>query len=165
MKKLVLGLLSVLLLTACGNPKSMETVTDVYYDQPQREPAAVILKLPEDAAAQVVAGEQGRIYLCEGYSISVQTLPGGDLERTLQSLTGHSREELEVIPLSQGEMKHYACAWASAGEGEDQVNRALILDDGAYHYAVTVMAPAGKAAALRMIWDQILASVTLNTDP
>ena len=50
----------------------------------------------------------------------------------------------------------------SAGEEMDQVGKAVILDDGEYHYAVTVMVPAAQAKDLTDNIHQILNSIYLE---
>ncbi len=164
MKKIWIIPALLLLLTGCGAQETMETVSDLYVSG---EAAAqqVVLTLPEEAAlATVITGEAGNLYLCDGYVLTVQTLPGGDLNATLQQVTGFSRERLQPVETVQEGIKRYDCVWTSAGEGEDQVGRATVLDDGVYHYAVTVMAGESQMRELTDIWQDILGSVSLHTD-
>ena len=75
-------------------------------------------------------------------------------------------ESIETQPVEtvQEGVKRDDCVWTSAGEGEDQVGRATVWDDGAYHYAVTVMAGESQMRELSDIWQDILGSVSLRTD-
>ena len=49
--------------------------------------------------------------------------------------------------------------WTAAGEGGDAVGRAAVLDDGVYHYCVSVMAEAGEAGALETQWSALMGSI------
>lgn len=163
MKKLWIIPALFLLLAGCGAQETFETISDVYKpEQPSAQ--QVVLTLPEEAAlATVITGETGKLYLCDGYVLTVQTFAGGDLNSTLLQLTGFPRDSLQPVETVQGSTKRYDCVWTAAGEGEDQVGRATILDDGSYHYAVTVMAGASRMRELNDIWQDILSSVSLRT--
>ena len=165
MKKLYCVLLLALLLSGCAGEKTLETVMDVYDTQVMAQMKQVLITLPPDAATETLDnGENERIYLCDGYTITVQTLPGGDMEKTFRELTGFSKEQLTVIQRQDTDWKRYDCVWSAAGEGEDLVARGTVLDDGSFHYAVTVSAPFSVAGDLAQTWQNILSSVTLRTD-
>lgn len=162
MKKWICVLSLMCLLTACGGEKPMETVQDVY--KPQEEtPMAVCLSLPADATVQTLSSDAGRLYLCDGFTVTVQTCPGGDLSRTLIDTTGYGPERLTIVETDRAGFACYRLGWATVGEGGDQVAQTLILDDGKFHYAVTAMAPAEKAGALYTVWQEIFNSVRLDT--
>ena len=102
--------------------------------------------------------------MCDDYMLSMQTLAGGDLNRTLKQITGYDKTQLTVLQTRAGDAEKYSCVWTAAGEGGDQVGRAVILDDGNYHYCVTVMADAAAAGELIPVWQELLATVSLSTD-
>lgn len=167
MKKGWIGLaLAALLLTACGAQETFETVSDVAAQSVSAAARQVLLTLPEEAAVCVFEDAQtGSLYLCDGYNISLQTLQGGDLDRTLRTVTGYGREQLTLMQTKQENAKRYECVWSAAGEGEDQVGRAVILDDGSYHYVLTAMAGETHAGDLTETWQEIFSSFGLtNTD-
>ena len=165
MKKLICILVLVLLLTGCSGQKALETVTDTMDTPAMAKMQQIELTLPKGAAVSTMENSDGgKLYLCDGYCIAVQTLPGGSLDQTLQTVTGFTREQITLMERQAQQVKRYDCVWASAGEGEDQVARGTILDDGVYHYAVTVMAPFSTAGDLSQTWQDILASVHLSTD-
>ena len=121
------------------------------------------LSLPKDATAPTLYSEEcGSLYLCDGYTISVQTLEGGDMDRTLRQLTGFGKADLTVMETDVDGLKRYSCVWSAAGEGGDHVGRALVLDDGSYHYAVSVMAEFSRAGDLSAKWQELFASVELT---
>ncbi len=165
MKKIIAVLALGLLLTGCGGQQTLETVLDTY-ETPAAQARQVELLLPEDAALATIGGaDTGRLYLCDGYSVTVQTMGAGDLDRTLRQATGFAKEQLTVMETHVGDITRYDCVWSALGEEGEQTCRGVILDDGCYHYVVTVMADAQKAGELTETWNEILRSVTLiNTD-
>ena len=159
MKKCLTVVMLALLLAGCSEPKTFETMSDVYYEPETPVAAQISLTLPEDAAVSVMKNPlTGSIYLCDGYSVTVQTVSAGDLDATLRDTTGFPRENLLVMEREDGANRRYECVWAAAGEGEDQVGRAVVLDDGNYHYVLTVMAGADRAGDLAETWQQIIDS-------
>ena len=166
MKKCWILLALTLFLTGCGTQETFETISDVQDMSVMAQMQQLELSLPEEAAAASMENpDAGKIYLCDGYTLTVQTMGSGDLDRTLRQLTGYSKEQLTVMETQQGSIKRYESVWSAAGEGGDQVGRTVILDDGSYHYAVTVMADFGAAGDLTPAWQKILRSVRLvSTD-
>ena len=165
MKKIVWVLALLLLLTGCGAANTWETVSDADNTPVMAPMGQVEVSLPKDASLETMEnGQSEKIYFCDGYTVTVQTLPGGDLDKTLRQISGFSEDQLTVMQTQAQNAKRYACVWSSAGEAEDQVARAVILDDGSYHYAVTVMAPFSTAGDLAEAWQEILSSVQLSTD-
>lgn len=163
MKKYLIGIALALLLTGCSAQQTFETLSDVY-DAPVMAPAGQLeLKLPEEAAAASMENpDAGKLYLCDGYTLTVQTLDAGDLNETLRQLTGYGKEQLTVMETKQDGFSRFETVWSAAGEGGDQIGRAVILDDGYYHYAVTVMADAQTAGDLTSVWQSVLDSATLS---
>ena len=163
-KKLAIFALLCLLLTGCGAKETFETVDDLYV-QPAAQPQFLHLDMPEEAAVPTLENEQtGSVYLCDGYTMTVQVLPGGSLDSTLAQLTGFTSDRLTLMHTKQTQTDRYECVWTSAGEGTEQVGRLVILDDGNYHYAVTVMAPADTAGELTQTWQKLLSSAAISTD-
>lgn len=164
-KKLWILLFSVCLLTGCAAKETFETVDDQLTVPVSASVSELKLSLPEDASVLTMEHEDGgKLYLCDGYTITVQTYPAGDLEQTLYQTSGYSKEKLKVIESNSAGVTRYDWVWAAAGEEGDQVCRAALLDDGNYHYVVTVMAPADTAGELTQTWNSILSSLTLSTD-
>ena len=162
MKIICCLLVMLVLLTGCAGQQVFEQLEDVYAPQAAPDPKKIGLSLPEDAASQVLAGSSGVLYFCDGYEISTETLAAGDLEQTILSLTGFQREDLTLLETKQDGAARYECVWTSvSGEGQ-QVNRAVILDDGSYHYCVCVSADARNAGALQDTWQALLGSIVLR---
>ena len=164
-------MIALLLLTGCGAQETFETISDLHIQPVSATVQQVILDVPDDASVEVLqSADAGKIYLCDGYTITVQTMSAGDLEKTLRVATGYAKEDLELVQTQQSDLKRYECVWTAAGENETQIGRACILDDGDYHYVVTVMAGESVAGALRQAWKDLFdsfrlvdAGVELNT--
>lgn len=160
MKKCWIVLLTALLLCGCGKQGALETVMDSVETPMRPEPREVYVALPKDAAKETMNGEKGgNIYFCEDYILTLQTVPGGDLQKTFLETTGYLPEQLSVMHTEQPDYKCYRCVWTAAGEQGDQVGRCTILDDGSYHYILTAMAEAEKAGDLTAgAWEDIFSS-------
>lgn len=163
MKKCCAVILLLLLLTGCGAQETFETISDEYVQSASAVQMDILLNVPQEAVMQSLKNEDGeKIYLCEGYTLTVQTMEAGDLDATIQTICGYSRDSLTVMETAPGDYKRYDFVWSCAGEGGDQVGRAAILDDGSHHYAVSCMAPEENSGALRDTWDAIFNSFWLG---
>lgn len=162
MKKLCMLLILCVLLAGCAAAPTFETVDDVYAPSAGPQPCEMQLELPENAAMLTSNGEN--LYFCSGYELMTQTLPGGDLSKTLKSITGYDRDHLTLLETNRNGLPCYTCAWTSLGESGDRVGRAVILDDGHYHYCLSVMADAEVAGQVQAQWQEVLASVQLDQD-
>lgn len=162
MKKIWIWAVLALLLTGCGARETFETLSDVYAVPASATAYQVQLSLPEEAVLQTLQASDGsQLYLCDGYTVTVQTLPAGDLDRTLHDVTGFGKEQLRYLKTRKDGFTCYSCAWSAATEEGNAVCRAVILDDGSSHHAVTVMADYTDAADLNAQWQHILDSVSL----
>ena len=161
MKKLLFLLVGCLLLVGCSAKEGFEVMGDDYTPE-ILEPKQIVCLLPENAVAQTVQSEYGEFYFCDGYEITMQTVPSGDLDRTLREVTGFGRNDLTVMQTGVTAPIRYECVWTAAGEGGDMVGRAAVLDDGNYHYCMTVMASQSDAAKLRDTWKVLFDSFTLG---
>ena len=150
-KKFVLLLWVASLLCGCTPTENFEIMGDVYAPQ-SVEARQVSLVLPEDAAQEVMEGSGGTIYFCNGYEIMVNTCAAGDLSMTLSETTGYEKDALTVVQTENNGLKRYDCVWASAGEGGDLVSRIMILDDGNYHYCLSMSCAAEDAGSLQAVW-------------
>lgn len=154
-----------LLLCGCANT-DYETVWDEYTQMPAPSQAQVMLQLPQEAAQEAMSGgESDRLYFCDDYTLVYQTMTAGDLDKTLRTVTGFEREKLSVLTRSQQDCWRYDFVWSCAGEGGTQLCRGSILDDGNYHYVISVMAKEEQAGQLAESWDSIFSSFTLRIEP
>ena len=158
MKKYVWVLLLVLLLQGCGTGEAMETVSDEMLLPVMADPVEVTVSLPGEAALPVSESENGRLYLSEDYEILVQTLDRGDLNATLEELTGCSADQLTVLETCLDGISRYEFVWASAGEKGARVGRGVILDDGNYHYCLSALWDADSTEKSQINWNQVFSS-------
>ena len=158
MKKWMCAILTGLLLSGCGAQPTMETVADVMLEPEPPTPRAISVSLPGETAMPAMESEAGRFYLASDYEIWVQTLPGGDLGATMETLSGFAPEDLTVITTASGDCDRHEFVWATAGEGGDLLGRGVILDDGYYHYTMTVLRSAESVAKSPVVWDGVFAS-------
>ena len=162
MKKLCCVMLVFLLLCGCSARETFEQVYDELLLPAMAPMKELKLTLPEDAGAPtLVSAEGNRLYFCDGYTLTVQTLDAGDLDQTFQSLCGYDRQDLLVMETREGNFNRYDWVFTCLGEEGTQVGRGVILDDGNYHYCSTVMAQEAASGSLAGKWDAILNSVEL----
>ncbi len=160
--KIFLCMVLALLLTGCTQPKDFETMSDSYIEPELPLAQRVDFQLPEDAAKAVLeSAEAGTLYLCDNYSVAVQTLPAGNLDATLREVTGYGAEKVQLWEKKEGELSRLVCVWTAAGEGGDQMGKATILDDGNYHYVLSVMAAAEDAGELADTWQILMESFNI----
>lgn len=161
-KKYVIFLLVVILFSGCAAEDTFETVADEWAQSAAAPVADIILTLPEEAAAPVSQSENGALYQCDGYDILIQTLEAGDLDATLRTVTGYGKENLTVLETRSGGLKRYDLVWSSLGEAGEQVGRACILDDGNYHYALSVLGDAHRMGDFEAVWEALFSSYSLG---
>ena len=162
MKKVLVFLLVAVLLAGCGAEETFKTVEDILPVEPVTAPLQFFVSLPEEAASPTFQDDSGaELYVCQDYTITKQILESGDLEKTIKTLTGKSREELQVIKTMQETCDRYDFVWTAAGEDGLQTGRACILDDGNYHYALSAMAEETKAGSLRQTFQEMFDSCKL----
>ena len=162
MKQLWIVLLLVSLLTGCGQRKTVETVEDTMDPPEPAEPREVSVELPGEAAMPTMEEGGRRYYLCNDYEITIDTYPSGDLDSTIRDLSGCEPEELTVMKRQEPGADRYEFVWASAGEQGEQLGRAVILDDGDYHYTMSVLRDAENTEKLQVVWRQVFSSFHLS---
>lgn len=150
-----------LLLTGCGAEETVETVSDEWIIPVMAQPGHISVQLPGETALPVFENDQGRIYVCNDYEIVIQTLAAGDLEETFQTICGLPKENLTVVETKSDGMNRYEFVWAAAGESGDQTGRGVVLDDGNYHYCMSVLrnVPANEKSHIN--WDQVFSTFCL----
>lgn len=159
MKKWML-LLLMILLTGCGAEETFETIADELVLPVMAQPRFVCVDLPGETALPVIENDHGRIYICNDYEIILQTVESGDLESTIQMVSGLSEENITMVETGSEDTRRYEFVWAAAGEGGDQTGRAVILDDGNYHYCLSALRCTGNEKT-QINWDQVFSSFQL----
>ena len=143
----------------------METIADIPAAPVMSAMQRIQVQLPPELSTPALQSEEtGALYLCDDYSVTVQTVEAGDLNKTLRNATGKERSELEILQTQKGDSKCYQWVWTANGESGIQVGRGCILDDGVYHYVLTALADEAAAGKVRPIWQEIFASYCLATE-
>lgn len=162
MRKLFLiGLALALVLCGCGAKETLETIADdIPVESVLGQMREISVRLPDGAVSPVLKSEAEQLYLSEDYEILVQTCPAGNLNDTIRKLTGFDKEQLTVMETEQDGAKRYDFVWAAAGEDGERLGRAAVLDDGSYHYCLSVLRDAqGKKS--QVVWSEVFSSFGL----
>lgn len=165
MKWIIPFAILLVLLSGCMAPNAYETMNDGYLQIAAPDAKKLTMLLPVEAAALTMEGDTGAVYICDGYTVTLHTGRAGDLDATLRTVTGYGKDNLPVVERLDEGMKRYECVFTAAGEGGDQVGRTVILDDGSYHYTMTLLADAEAAGELAPVWQNIISSVRVNIAP
>ena len=164
MKKLAILLVCLLLLTGFAQEPSLETVNDEILQPVMTQVYSPVFTLPRDAAVTTMESpDAGTIYFCDGYTVTLRTLPGGDLDRTVVDTTGFSEEDLTLLKTRSEGFQRIQCVWSAVSEEGEQLGRLTVLDDGANHHVLSCMTPAADAAALAPEIQQLMDSFRLVT--
>lgn len=161
MKKWMLVLILPLLLWGCSAEETFETVADEQVLSVMATPRQIRVELPENTAAPVLNSEYEQVYLCEDHEILLETLPAGDLQETIRSICGYEKSDLTVMQTQWDAVSRYEFVWAAAGEKGDRLGRAVILDDGQYHYCMSVLRDA-EGESSKTDWNQVFSSFGLT---
>ena len=162
MKKLVMGLMLAPLLSGCGAKETLETVADDIPLQPVlAEPAEISVRLPDNAVSPVLESDTEQVYLSEDYEIAIETRSSGDIGGTITDLTGFDPNQLTIMHTKQDDADRYEFVWVSAGEKGDRLGRAVVLDDGSYHYCMTVLRDAENQKKSQVVWSDVFSSFSL----
>ena len=153
MKNMLMIFVIVAMLAGCGVQDTMETLADEPVQAVLAQPREVHVELPEEAVLPALESDNGILYMCSNFDVSVQTLEGGDLQKTIRTVTGYEPDELTILQTQDGEFLRSEFVWSSAGELGDQVCRATVLDDGNYHYVLTAIIDEENAEAYQEIWN------------
>lgn len=162
MKRRLMVLALTLCLSGCGAQETFETVEDILPTEPAAVCQQFAVKLPEEAATPTFQDDSGaELYVCQDYTISKQIFPSGDLKKTIQTITGKTPEELQILKTMQNACDRYDFVWAAAGEDGLQLGRACILDDGNYHYTLSTLAQEHASGTLEKTFSDMYDSCRL----
>ena len=157
MKKILIALLA-LLLTGCSAEETVETISDEILQPVMAQPGQILVDLPGETAMPVMENDSERMYLASDYEIYLQTMEAGDLNETIRTVSGYEKDALTVMHTQWEGIDRYDFVWSSAGENGDRIGRAAILDDGDYHYVLTVLRDAENT---QIVWNDVFSSFTL----
>lgn len=161
MKTCWIPVVLALLLCGCGTQPVFETVGDDLVRSAMAQPREIAVQLPDGAITPVLDSDTEQVYFCEDYQIILETRTSGDVSATIQSVCGYQREDLTVMETQQGSVTRYEFVWACAGEEGDCLGRAVILDDGDYHYCMSVLRKASTTETSQIVWNEVFRSFRL----
>lgn len=161
MKRWIWMVVCLLLLTGCAAEETFETVADELALPVMAQPREIEVALPGEAALPAMENDSCRLYLGSDYEILLQTLSGGDMARTIRQVSGFEAEELTVLETSHNDFRRVEFVWVSAGEQGDEIGRCVVLDDGDYHYCLSVLRNAEETENSQTNWNQVFDSFTL----
>ena len=160
MKKIIIPLIA-LLLCGCMAKETMETISDAPVQPVMAQPREIAVSLPGEVSIPTMEGDTGRVYLASDYEIYIQTLEGGDLNETIQLVSGYEKDALTVLHTEPDGVDRYDFVWSCMGESGEQLGRGVILDDGSYHYVMTVLRDANTTESTQIVWSDVFASFQL----
>ena len=161
MKRLIVLMTVLGLLSGCGAAETYELVTDEPVQQVSAQPREMHFFLAEETAMPAMETDSGKLYLCGEYDVMSQIFDGGDLERTIRQVCGFAPSDLTVIQTESENVKKTEFVWTSAAEEGHRICRATILDDGNYHYVLSATVPAEKIEEYQEIWNGIFETFKL----
>lgn len=152
-------MIMALLLCGCGARETLETISDEPVQPVMAQPREISVRLPDNAVAPVLESEAEQVYLSEAYELVIETVASGDLDATVRRISGYGRDQLTVMETQWDDVTRYEFVWAAAGENGERLGRAVILDDGDYHYCMSVLRDA--EAVSQVVWRDVFASFEL----
>lgn len=162
MKKLLIGLLLAAMLSGCGVEPVYETIGDVWGQaEPAVSPGRMRVLLPEGAEMEVMDGNGDSFYRVGDWDLWTRVLSGGDINKTLETLSGLDAGCLTVIDHKLGDYQCHETTWSATAEEGTQVIRAGILDDGSYHYCLCVSVPQEDATQVDELFEQVLEGTSI----
>ena len=161
MKKGLILLMSLLLLSGCGSAQVYETVTDEFAVPVSAMPREIRFDLAQEPILPAMESDGGQLYLCGDFDVMVQTLDSGDLNDTVYRISGFMPEELTLLQTGTGDVDKYEFVWTSASESGERIGRATILDDRNYHYVLSATVDASLIEEYQEIWNGIFESFHL----
>ncbi len=150
-----------LMLWGCQAEPTLETIADEWVQSVMAQPRQISVNLPDGALAPVLESDSEQVYLSDDYEIIIETLSAGDLNATVEHLSGYSRDNVTLVRTQQGDADRYEFVWASAGENGDRLGRAVILDDGDFHYCMSVLRDADTTKTSQIVWSDVFDSFSL----
>ena len=122
------------------------------------QPREISVRLPENTVLPVMEQDGRKLYMGQNYEIMLETLASGDLNATICSVSGFEKEQLTVLQTQQADAERYDFVWTTAGERGERLGRAVILDDGNYHYCMSVLRDAEEST---VVWQDVFSSFAL----
>lgn len=161
MGKLVVMILLGCFLCGCAGQEVMETVADELVVPALAQLREISVSLPDNAVAPAAGNGGAQIYYSDDYEIVLETVSSGDLNGTIRAMSGYGPEKLTIVQTRRNGADCHEFVWACAGETGERLGRGIILDDGHYHYCMSVLRDVPGEEKSQIVWDQVFSSFTL----
>lgn len=161
MKKIGIVIVLALALTGCASEETYETVSDEIAVPAVATPKQIYVALPEESVMPAMECDNGTLYFCQDYDVCVQTLDAGDMEKTIQTISGFDSDRLTILKTMSSAGDRYDFSWSTAADLGEQICRAAVIDDGSFHYILTVTANANRAKEYNEVWNGLFDSFVL----
>ena len=158
MKRWICTLLSAVLLCGCHGEQTMETVADEWLVPVMAQPREISVRLPDELLLPVLEQGSRQLYISDGYELMLDVQDAGDLSATICNISGYEKDSLTVIQTRQEGTERYDFVWTAMGENGDRLGRGVILNDGNYHYCLSVLREQGESA---VVWRDVFSSFSL----
>ena len=158
MKRWLWMIVLAVLLCGCKAEETLETVSDEWIVPVMAQPREISVRLPDNVVVPVMEQDGRKLYMGQNYEILLETLAAGDLNDTIRTISGFEKEQLTVLQTRQEELDRYEFVWTATGERGELLGRAVILDDGDYHYCMTVLRDAEESI---VVWQDVFSSFAL----
>ena len=158
MKRWLWMMALAVLLCGCKAEETLETVSDEWMVPAMAQPREISVRLPENTVLPVMEQDGSKLYMGQDYEIMVETLVSGDLNDTIRTISGFEKEQLTILETNQADTDRYDFVWTTAGERGERLGRAVILDDGNYHYCMTALRDAEEST---VVWQDVFSSFNL----
>ena len=158
-----IGLL-LLCMAGCGAEPVYETIGNVWdNEQTVHSPSVIEFALPEDAQMEVLGNtDTGAVYQIGQWTLWTQVLEGGDVPRSMETLSGLKKDRLQIISHPLGSYSCYEAVWSAAEEEGETLVRTAVIPYGPYHYCLSLKAPAEQGEQAGGLFSGILENVYLN---
>ena len=163
MKKGIVWIMLMLLLTGCSSETTYETIGNVWEEsEPTAVQGTMDFALPEGARMEVLEENGSKYYSVGNWEIWTQVYPSGNIRSTIELVTGLEPDMPTVVRQQVEDMTCHETAWSTTGEDGMKAARTAVLDDGNYHYCISVMVPESDAEEVGDFFTQILDSVSIS---
>lgn len=161
MKRYLWVFMIAMLLSGCRAEPTFETVADELAVPAMVQPRQVYVALPGEAALPAMENDSSRLYLGSDYEILLQTVEGGDLPQTIRQISGFEEQDLTILTTETDGIRRMEFVWVSEGERGEALGRCVILDDGSYHYCLSLLRDADASSDVQTNWNRVFDSFTL----
>ena len=154
-------------LSGCSVGPDYETIADVWEETRSAvNPGRLELPLPEGAEMEVMESSGDSFYSVGSWDLWTKVLSGGDMERTLETISSVNAENMTTVKRNMGAVSCTETVWSVASEEGQRDVRAGVLDDGGYHYCICLSAPEEDAEEAAQVFRELLSSARIiHTEP